>query len=479
MLTPFLLTSIVLILSLIWVFLRRSKSRGSDRRKIPGIESSNNELGNLGDVARAGSLHQFLQDLHGRFGPIVEFSWLKSRVVSVASSKSFHETRRIFDRPILLFSSFEPLIGSSSIQYANGEMGKYRRKTHHDAAFLTAKNLKNDFEQIFREIFLDEQSFWEKKQIEERFPLHEQMLILTMKSIVSAAFGTCLNDEDLRTIESSYEICWNQMEDLLRGESMNEERTKRFERARSFFFDKVKEIIDRRREKLGADRKCFIDFLLDDQDNVLTDDDISNEVLTMFIGGFHTTGNLLTWIFYFLCKNPSIQQRLFDELNIYCPNPVPTIDEIDRSSFLQNVIDESLRLSVLAPWAARISNDEDLFIEGYRVPAGTPIIQALGVVLQDEKIWRNPQTFDPDRFSSKNQENIPSFIFSPFGFAGKRICPGHRFARYEAAFFVTAILKKFRLTLIDPDCHVLPVHGLVTSPNQEIFLRLERRNSSN
>ncbi|CAF4855720.1 unnamed protein product, partial [Rotaria magnacalcarata] len=69
---------------------------------------------------------------------------------------------------------------------------------------------------------------------------------------------------------------------------------------------------------------------------------------------------------------------------------------------------------------------------GYEILAGTPIIQALGVVLQDDQIWTNPNEFNPDRFDQVNRRKLPALAFSPFGFAGKRICPGYRFAQYEA-----------------------------------------------
>ena len=450
--------------------------RGQKPRKstIPGIIASDPELGNLGDIGRAGSLHQFLADLHRRFGPVTWFYWGKIPVVSVASPQAFQETRRLFDRPVSLFAAFEPLIGSDSIQYANGETGKYRRKYHYDAS-LSPATLRNDFFDIFQRVLRDQLLVWESKDDPISLPLHEIMLDMAMRSITLAAFGTSFEADEQKKLERAYNLCWNEMELVIQGRSMVEKRQLSFDRARNYFFERVKEVINRRRQRLGSDSKCFIDYLLEDQEHVLSEEHICSEVLTMFVGGFHTTGNLLTWIFYYLAKDHLIQERLFEELQKSYETEFPTIEQIDEMPYLNNIVNESLRLSVLAPWAARVAPDEGIVVCGHQIPAGTPIIQALGVVLEDSQIWTNPKQFNPDRFSHENKKDIPTMAFSPFGFAGKRICPGYRFANYEVNIFVAGIIKKYRVALVNPSVAVVRVHQLVTSPKDEIFVRFCRR----
>jgi len=266
------------------------------------------------------------------------------------------------------------------------------------------------------------------------------------------------------------------MEMRIHGQSMDSKREVEFNEAKNYFLQKIKEIIAVRRQRLGDDRKCFIDYLLADEENVVSDEHICDEVITMFVGGFHTTGNLLTWTLYYLAKDQHVQQRLFDELVQTYDTEFPSFEQIDQMSYLSNIIDESLRLSVLAPWAARVSTDEEIVICGQTIPANTPIIQALGVVLQDEKIWPNPHEFNPDRFDQENKKKLPTLAFSPFGFAGKRICPGYRFAHYETNLFIAGIVRAFKVTLVDPTSPVIPVHALVTSPKDEIYLQFNHRN---
>jgi cytochrome P450 family 20 subfamily A len=464
------LVSIIFILSIIWLLFRRDSKQ---KFNVPGVSSSHPELGNLGDIGEAGSLHQYLTKLHQKFGPVVSFYWGKERVISIASPEAFHETRRLFDRPVPLFAAFEPFIGANSIQYANGEVGRYRRKNHYDAA-LSPIALRAHFFDIFQEVLREKIVSWQSNE-GKSIPLHSEMLAMAIRSITSAAFGSSILFGDEKRIEQAYNTCWHEMEMRIQGHSMDAKREVEFNKARNYFLEKVKEIIAERRRRSGDNDKCFVDYLLADEENIVTEEHICDEVITMFVGGFHTTGNLLTWILYYLAKEQDIQQRLFDELVQTYDTEFPSFEQIDQMSYLTGVVNESLRLSVLAPWAARVSTDDELVICGQTIPAGTSIIQALGVVLKDEKIWSNPDEFNPDRFNQENKKKLPTLAFSPFGFAGKRICPGYRFAQYEASLFTAGIIRTFKVTLVDPTSPVIPVHGLVTAPKDEIFVQFTPR----
>ena len=82
--------------------------------------------------------------------------------------------------------------------------------------------------------------------------------------------------------------------------------------------------------------------------------------------------------------------------------------------------------------------------------------------------------FDPDRFSPENSKSRPSFAFQPFGFAGKRVCPGQKFAYAEAVVALVTILRKFKLKMVEGQV-VTPTFGLVTHPTEEIWITLQKR----
>jgi len=301
--------SIIFILNIVWIIFRN----GSKQTVIiPGMSASDPELGNLGDIGQAGSLHQYLTKLHHQFAPIVSFYWGKRYVVSIASPETFHETRRLFDRPVPLFASFQPLIGVNSIQYANGDVGRYRRKNHYDAA-LSPMMLRGHFFDIFQRVLREKLISWQSDE-GKPIALHAEMLSMAIRSITGAAFGSSILFDDEQHIEQAYNTCWHEMEMRIQGQPMDSKREEEFNKARSYFFEKAKEIVAERRQRSGDDDKCFIDYLLADEEHVISEEHICDEIITMFVGGFHTTGNLLTWILYYLAKDQNIQQRLLDEL---------------------------------------------------------------------------------------------------------------------------------------------------------------------
>ena len=102
-------------------------------------------------------------------------------------------------------------------------------------------------------------------------------------------------------------------------------------------------------------------------------------------------------------------------------------------------------------------------------------VAALGVSFYDETQFPNPSQFDPDRFSPDKIKHRPSTAFSPFGFASRR-CPGYKFSRCEAVATLSVIVRKFLLKpAFEDDFFIEPSFGLVTTPDTEIWLKVEPR----
>ncbi|KAF6040900.1 hypothetical protein EB796_000741 [Bugula neritina] len=138
-------------------------------------------------------------------------------------------------------------------------------------------------------------------------------------------------------------------------------------------------------------------------------------------------------------------------------------------SYLENFCKETLRFSRLAPFAARVSSHDSL-LGGHVIPKNTPIITSIGTLLSDKNLWKDPETFNPDRFN----ERPPPYAFEPFGFAGKRKCPGYRLSEIEANIFLVLTIKQFKVALV-PGQVVKNLYGLVTKPADEIWLTVEER----
>ncbi|CAH1789284.1 unnamed protein product [Owenia fusiformis] len=467
----FAITFVVLLLGAV-IYLYPGSGKFSTT--IPGMDPADPRDGNLPDIAKAGSLHEFLSLLHERYGKIAHF-WMGPRlVVSIASAELFKQHVKVFDRPPELFRLFEPLIGSSSMQYANGADGRARRKLY-DASYGHGI-VMNNYLGIFNKLGKEISAKWNTMLDEQHIPLCQHMFAFAIKSITITSFGEFFqNDEQVLEFRKAYDTCWHEMERRLAGadpkpDSLEE---KRFNKALNMMHSTIKKMVKLRRDNppKSEDDHIFLDSLLEAG---TPESQILNDSITFLVGGFHTSGLFLTWVFYFLASHQDVQTKAYTEiLKVLGPNGKVTAENIKELTYGRQVLDETLRCSVLAPWAARYQ-DMDVELGGHTIPAKTPVIHALGVSLQDEETWPEPNKFDPDRFSPENSKSRPDMAFQPFGFAGKRKCPGYRFAYVEVQVLVAEILRKFRIRMVEGQV-VTPVYGLVTRPEEEIWVTVEKR----
>ncbi|CAH1789282.1 unnamed protein product [Owenia fusiformis] len=461
----------LLLLGTVIFMYRRS---GKFRTTIPGMDPIDSREGNLPDIAKAGSLHEFLSLLHERYGKIAHF-WMGPRfVVSIASAELFKQHLKVFDRPPELFRPYEPLFGSNSIAYANGADGRARRKLY-DASYGHGI-VMNNYLGIFNKLSNEVSAKWNTMLDEQHIPLRDQMFAFAIKSITITSFGDYFHDdEQVLEFRKAYDTCMDEMERRLtegapEPDSLEE---KNFKKALNIMHSTIKKIVEIRRDNplKSEDDHIFLDTLLEAgiPESQLIDDSIS-----FTVAGFHTSGLFLTWLFYFLALHQDVQTKVYDELlKVLGPNGKISADNINDLQYGRQVQDETLRCSVLAPWTARYQH-MDVELGGHTIPAETPVILALGVSLQDEEYWPEPTKFDPDRFSPENSKLRPDMAFQPFGFAGKRKCPGYRFSYIEVQVLVAEILRKFRIKLVEGQV-VMPVYGFVTNPKEEIWVTLEKR----
>jgi cytochrome P450 family 20 subfamily A len=150
---------------------------------------------------------------------------------------------------------------------------------------------------------------------------------------------------------------------------------------------------------------------------------IRDEFITMFFGGFHTTSSLLSFAFNQIGRRPDIQAKLQEEIDRVVEGDFVTMSEMRKLKYTRNILHEILRYYTITFYLLRVDHDSATkFHDGNEIPAGTSMILALGKVLKDPNYWTNPDEFNPDRFNAP--ESKKPLVFSPFGFAGGRTCPG-------------------------------------------------------
>lgn len=369
-----------------------------------------------------------------------------------------------------LYKIFEPLLGRKSIPFANKAEGKSRRKNYNLALGSSHLYCYYPGIQALSENLVHD---WSSLAEMEQIPLNDSMITFGMKLAIVSMFGSDLcSDEAIKDIRHNFLLASNELERKLIGISDEEsERVKTFEDARNRFHDHVNKLVTKRREhRKKTDATLLVDVLIDSTND---EEEILHDAVTFTAAGSHTTGSLLTWALYFLSTNPDVQENVYTEID----QVIGTSDVDPRSAkdlkYLHKVINETIRCAVIIPWTARYQ-DNDSELGGYKIPAKTSVIHALGASLQSEKYFLNPKRFDPDRFSEANIKSRPAYAFQPLGFAGKRMCPGYKLAIIGAIALLVNILKIFRVKLVEGQM-VTPKFGIVTHPKDKIWITVEKR----
>jgi cytochrome P450 family 20 subfamily A len=316
-------------------------------------------------------------------------------------------------------------------------------------------------------------------------PIHHASIHLALRSIAITAFGQCFEEEStLAELHRGYKECMAEMDEVLRHgpPAVGSERETRFHEAKGVLEGSVAPIVEgifARRHQIGEPRFFLERMVLsaDEAPRPFQQRTAVDEAITFLIGGFHTSGNLFAWAFYYVARHPAVQARIVAEMAAAGVCGPPSFEQLRRLPYLHQVVQETVRCSVLAPWGAResdvplhLTNDRG---QRYVVPARTPIVMALGVTLRDPQLWEEPTRFDPDRFAKGRR--VPPLAFSAFGFAGRRVCPGKQYAYTSTEILLATVLARFRLTLLQPGVDAQHHYGFVTKFREEVEMVVEPR----
>lgn len=206
----------------------------------------------------------------------------------------------------------------------------------------------------------------------------------------------------------------------------------------------------------------------------MSDKQVRDEVMTIFIAGHETTANALTWTFYLLAQNSNIEKKLLDELEtVIDVSRTPTVDDISKLKFTDNVFRESMRLYPPV-WSIGRYVDNEYILGKYTIPSGSTIMMSQYVMHHDPRFYHEPERFDPERWSSEAKSTIPRFSYFPFG-GGIRGCIGESFAWMEGILVIATIVRQWKMRLVSG--HRVELDPAITlRPRYGMQMKLERRN---
>lgn len=210
-------------------------------------------------------------------------------------------------------------------------------------------------------------------------------------------------------------------------------------------------IIEERRRN-PEDRGDLLSMLLlarDEEDGgSMSDKQVRDEALTLFLAGHETTANAMTFTWYLLSQNPEAERKLHEEIDDVLSDREPGFGDIPKLKYTEAVFAESMRLYPPA-WAMGRYSLEDHEFGGYLVPKGSLVLISPFVIHRDARFWDEADEFRPERWEKQSvKEAGQKFIYLPFS-RGVRSCIGEGFAWTEGILLIAAIAKKWRLRLAE------------------------------
>ena len=209
----------------------------------------------------------------------------------------------------------------------------------------------------------------------------------------------------------------------------------------------------------------------EDTGETMSDRQLRDEVMTIFLAGHETTALALGWVWYLLSKHPAEAQRLRNELAHVLDGQPPSFEDLPHLTYTTKVIKESMRLYPPAWITSRCAIGPDR-IAGYNIPPRTIIFASPYVTHRLPRLWENPEQFNPERFSAEQSKGLAPFAYFPFG-GGPRQCIGNTFAMMEMTFVIATLAQRYQLNVL-PGPQVDPAPGITLRSNRPITVRRER-----
>jgi cytochrome P450 len=315
----------------------------------------------------------------------------------------------------------------------------------------------------------------------QSFDVLQEMMRLTLAIVAKTLFSTEVDSEAdeigtaLTEVFSLFEIILMPFSEIL--EKLPLPAVRRFKRARKRLDETIYRLIAERRAS-GIDAGDLLSMLLmarieedDEGSGGMSDEQVRDEALTLFLAGHETTADALTWAWYLLSQNPEAEAAFHAELDRVLAGRLPWFDDLPQLRYTEAVFAEALRLYPPA-WGIGRRALEDYQAGGFLIPARSVILMSPYVMHRDPRWFPDPLAFRPERWLAEDPAR-PKFAYFPFG-GGARVCIGERFAWMEGTLLLAVIGQRWRLRL-EPG-HRVETHARITlRPKFGMRMIAERR----
>jgi cytochrome P450 len=360
---------------------------------------------------------------------------------------------RDFVRDDVVQAAGSPVFGRGLL-FAEGELWLMLRRTMQPA--FTRERLAQLVPKIQAEIQQRSDGWAQATASDQPLPMAVEMARLTQSVFVRAMFGTSLGPHLDPLLEA-----WTVVNEYVTQRILSPVRlparwptpaNRRMRRAVRVLDAIVGALVVERREALaqGHERDDLLGMFLAARDpetgEGLDEALLRDQILMTFFAGFETTSTALTWVWILLARHPDVERRLHAELDAVLGGRPPTAEDLPRLCYMQQVLDETLRLYPSVFMLAR-QPMADQVLGGYTIRAGSVVFVSPWVLHHDPSRWPDPERFDPERFAPAGphggtEHDRARFGYIPFG-AGPRLCIGKHLALMEAKLVLATVAQRY------------------------------------
>ena len=204
-------------------------------------------------------------------------------------------------------------------------------------------------------------------------------------------------------------------------------------------------------------------------------DQMVDQVSIFFLAGHETSASALAWALYLLALYPDWQERVAQEAKTVFSGNGPEFSDMSKLRITRDVFRETLRLYSPVPMMVREARCPHEF-RGRKIPKGAQIVLSPWHLHRHERLWGEPDAFDPARFETENGRECLRNAYIPFS-KGPRVCPGAGFAMIEGPLLLAMLVSKYRVQIVDGQ-EPVPVAHLTVRSKDGIWLKITLRSET-
>lgn len=314
------------------------------------------------------------------------------------------------------------------------------------------------------------------------FELEKAFSAITLKVISKTMFGAGLSQAEINQVAGAMPVIGRYLISGVVTRSLPRwlplRSGERFRQACQAIDTVLYNVIARGRQALAEGRyednllAMLLNTVDDESGERMTDQQVHDEAITIFMAGYDTTAMGLTWTLHLLLQHPDVLARLQGEIDQALAGRTPTFADLPQLPYARMVFQEALRLYPPVAWLPRTAIADDV-IDGYRIPAGATVVLPIYIIQQHPTFWPDAADFRPERFAPTDTTGTAStqhpFAWLPFG-AGPRLCMGRDFALMEGQLVLAMALQRFRFTPV-ADRPVTPRLTMAMAPKDGVWVR--------